>query len=180
MIFTKTSLQGVFIIDIEKIEDVRGFFARTWCEKEFGEHGLATHFLQASISYSKKKGTLRGLHYQASPCQEAKLVRCIRGQTFSAVVDLRPDSLTFMQHFSAIMEAQDYQALYVPPGLAHGFQTLTDHTEVFYHMSESYQPAYARGVRWDDPAFAIRWPEDERTILDRDNSYPDFEAEAVE
>lgn len=180
MIFQETPLKGAFVIDVEKLEDKRGFFARAWCEEEFAARGLVDRMSQASVSYSKKKGTLRGMHYQAPPCKEVKLVRCIRGKTFSVLVDLRPDSATFKQYFATELDPQSYRAIYVPWGIAHGFQTLKDDTEVFYQMSEVYDPDCARGVRWNDPAFGIKWPPDERTILERDNTYPDFDPDTFD
>jgi dTDP-4-dehydrorhamnose 3,5-epimerase len=180
MVFSETPLRGVYLIEVEPFEDVRGFFARVWCEKEFSEHNLPTRMVQASVSFNKKKGTLRGLHYQAAPSREGRLVRCTRGATFDAVVDLRPNSPTFQQHHTTVLSMDNHTALYVPPGCALGFQTLADDSEVFYQMTEFYEPEYARGFRWNDPAFGIAWPEDDRTILDRDNSYPDFSPQLVD
>jgi dTDP-4-dehydrorhamnose 3,5-epimerase len=174
VIFTETTLKGAFIVDPERQEDPRGFFARTWCERECARQGLNTRIVQCSVSVNKKKGTLRGLHYQTAPYQEAKLVRCSRGSIYDVVVDLRPDSPTFKQHVTVVLSAENGRMLYVPEGCAHGFQTLEDDTEVSYQMSAFYAPEYARGVRWDDPAFGIEWPPDDRIILDRDRSYPDF------
>jgi len=174
MIFADTLLSGVFIIDPEPLEDARGFFARIWCEREYATHGLNTRIVQASVSLNKRKGTLRGLHYQAAPHQETKLVRCTRGAIFDVVVDLRPDSATYCRYVSALLSAENHRMIYVPEGCAHGFQTLEDNSEVAYQMSEFYSPEYARGVRWDDPAFGIAWPPDDRTIHDRDQSYPPF------
>jgi dTDP-4-dehydrorhamnose 3,5-epimerase len=179
MIFRETELRGVRVVEIQQLADVRGFFARTWCEQEFEKQGLASRMVQASVSYNKRKGTLRGMHYQAYPSEEARLVRCTRGATFDAVVDLRPHSPTFLRHLSLTLTAENHVALYVPPGCALGFQTLEDETEVFYQMSTFYAPAYARGFRWDDPAFSLRWPDDDRIILDRDRTYPDFEESLV-
>ena len=179
MIFTQTPLVGAYLVQIEKLEDYRGFFARTWCEKEFASHGLLSNMAQASVSYNIKKGTLRGLHFQSPPCQEAKLVRCVQGEIFDVIVDVRPTSPTYLKHFSILLSAAQRNALYIPPGFAHGFQTLTDHAEIFYQMTERYQPQFANGFRWNDPAFNIEWPEDNRTILDRDNQYPDFDPRLV-
>lgn len=179
MIFRKTSLPGVQLIQVEELPDHRGFFARIWCEHEFDRHGLAARMVQASVSYNKKKGTLRGMHYQAHPSQEARLVRCIRGATFNAVVDLRPHSPVFRQSLSVTFSAAEHTAVYVPAGCALGFQTLEDETEVLYQMSTFYTPEYARGFRWNDPAFGLQWPEDERIILQRDASYPDFDENLV-
>ena len=176
MIFRKTRLAGAYLIEPEKKRDARGFFARSWCEAEFSNHGLNPHISQCNISFNEKKGTLRGLHYQAAPHAEAKLVRCTQGAIYDVIVDLRPKSPTFKQHLGETLSAQDHLMLYVPEGCAHGFQTLEDDTEVFYQMSESYAPDCARGVRYDDPAFGIQWPITNLTILERDRTYPDFVA----
>ncbi len=178
MIFTETELKGAFIIEQERLEDERGFFARTWCQKEFEAHGLDPRLRQCNISFNKKKATLRGLHYQAEPYQEAKLVRCTMGRIYDVIIDLRRASPTFMQHVAVVLTSQNRKMLYVPGGLAHGFQTLEDDTEVFYQMSEFYSPAHARGVRWNDPAFGIQWPAGERNISMQDQNYPDFVLEA--
>jgi dTDP-4-dehydrorhamnose 3,5-epimerase len=174
MIFTETQLRGAFVIDIEKKEDERGFFARTFCEREFAEHGLETRFVQCSISHNTRKGTLRGLHYQAGPCEEVKLVRCTAGALYDVIVDLRRDSPTFKKSFGAELSADNCRLLYIPKQFAHGFQTLQDHTEILYQMTQFYSPESARGVRWNDPAFGIQWPPDERIINERDQKYPDF------
>lgn len=174
MIFTETILSGAFIIHPERIEDARGFFARTWCERECAAHGLNTRIVQCSVSVNKQRGTLRGLHYQAAPYQEAKLVRCTRGSIYDVIVDLRPASPTCRRHVGVMLSAENGRMVYVPEGCAHGFQTLEDDTEVAYQMSEFYSPDYARGVRWNDPAFGIDWPPDDRIILDRDRDYADF------
>jgi dTDP-4-dehydrorhamnose 3,5-epimerase len=174
MIFSETKLKGAFIIDLEKLEDYRGFFARTWCQREFEAHGLNPRLVQCSISFNKHKGTLRGMHYQVAPYEEAKLVRCLRGALYDVIIDLRPQSTTFKQHIAVTLTAENRQMLYVPEGFAHGFQTLEANTEVFYQMSEFYHPEHTRGVRWNDPAFGIQWPEAERIILERDQNYPDF------
>jgi dTDP-4-dehydrorhamnose 3,5-epimerase len=174
LIFTESPLKGAFIVEPERLEDARGFFARTWCEREADIYGLNTRLVQCSISFNIRKGTLRGLHYQASPHQEAKLVRCTMGSLYDVIVDLRRDSPTFKTHFGIVLNAKNRRMLYVPEGFAHGFQTLEDSTEVFYQMSEFYAPASARGVRWDDPAFDITWPPADRVINARDRSYPDF------
>jgi dTDP-4-dehydrorhamnose 3,5-epimerase len=174
VIFTATTLPGAFIIDAERLEDARGFFARTWCERESQARGLNPRIVQCSVSVNKRKGTLRGLHYQAPPHQEAKLVRCTRGSIFDVVVDLRPDSPTYRRHLTVLLSAENGRMVYVPEGCAHGFQTLEDDTEVAYQMSEFYAPESARGVRWDDPAFGIEWPPDDRTIVDRDRTYEPF------
>jgi dTDP-4-dehydrorhamnose 3,5-epimerase len=174
VIFTETALPGAWIVDVERLEDSRGFFARSWCEREFAERGLNPRLAQCNVSFNKRRGTLRGLHYQASPHREAKLIRCTRGAIHDVILDLRPDSPTFKRHTAVVLDAESRRMLYVPEGFAHGFQTLEDDTEVFYQMSASYAPDHARGVRWNDPAFAIQWPDAERTISERDQRYPDF------
>lgn len=175
MLFTETPLAGAFIIEPEPRADERGFFARVWCQEEFAKHGLETRLVQCSISYNARAGTLRGMHYQAHPYPEVKVIRCVRGAIFDVIIDLRRDSSTFARHFAIVLSSANRTALYVPGGLAHGFQTLVDDTEVMYQMSEFYRPSLARGVRWNDPAFAIQWPRaDVRVMADRDATYPDF------
>ena len=175
MIITETKLKGVFLIDLERKEDERGFFARTWCRNEFEQRGLNPRLVQCSVSFNKHKGTLRGLHYQAAPHEEAKLVRCTRGAIHDVAVDLRPDSPTYLRWTAAELTAANGRALYVPEGCAHGFQTLADDSEVLYQISEFYCPESARGARWDDPAFGIEWPPAVRRILsERDAAYPDY------
>jgi dTDP-4-dehydrorhamnose 3,5-epimerase len=175
MIFLETSLPGVYQIHPEEKHDERGFFARTWCEQEFREHGLSSRIAQCSISFNRKKGTLRGLHYQADPHAEEKLVRCTQGAIFDVAVDLRPASPTYKQWFGMELTAGNRRMLFIPKGCAHGFVTLEDSSEIFYQISEFYAPGSARGVRWDDSAFQIRWPMDPEVISDRDRDYPDFE-----
>jgi dTDP-4-dehydrorhamnose 3,5-epimerase len=165
VIFTETKLKGAFLIDPELIEDERGFFARSWCQHEFTRHGLNPRMVQCSISYNKYRGTLRGMHYQAEPHQEAKIVRCTRGAIYDVILDLRDSSVTFGQWVAAELTAENRKMLYVPEGFAHGFQTLEDDTEVFYQISEFYRPELARAVSWDDPEFAIQWPASERRII---------------
>lgn len=173
MRFIETSLKGAFIIDPEPIEDDRGFFARTFCSREFAEHGLETQFVQCSISYNRLKGTLRGLHYQAPPHEEVKLVRVTFGAIYDVIVDLRVGSPTYWRWAAVELTAANRRSLYVPMGLAHGFQTLEDGTEVVYQISTFYAPKAARGLRWDAPSLAIRWPEAEhRVISTRDQSFP--------
>jgi dTDP-4-dehydrorhamnose 3,5-epimerase len=174
MIFVETALKGAFIIEPEKLEDERGFFARTWCQQEFATHGLNPLLVQCNISFNRRKGTLRGIHYQAKPHEEARLVRCTRGAIYDVIIDLRPYSPTFKQWAAFELTANNHRMLYVPEGYAHGFQTLEDHTEVFYQMSEFYAPAQAGGVRWNDPTFGIQWPPAERIISKQDQSYPNF------
>ncbi|MHB8778413.1 MAG: dTDP-4-dehydrorhamnose 3,5-epimerase, partial [Anaerolineales bacterium] len=153
----------------------RGFFARSWCEDEFKEHGLNPHIAQCNISFNKKRGTLRGMHYQVSPFVEAKLVRCTRGAIYDVIVDLRPESPNFKQWFSVELTEENHRSVFIPAGFAHGFQTLQDNSEVFYQMSEFYHPECARGVRWNDPVFRIDWPIDQQIISQRDQDYPNFE-----
>ena len=176
MIFNEIALAGAWVVDVERMEDGRGFFARTWCEQEFRSIGLNTRLVQCSVSFNKRRGTLRGMHYQAAPHREAKLIRCTRGAIHDVILDLRPESPTYKRHVALLLDAESRRMLYVPEGFAHGFQTLEDDTEVFYQMSASYAPDHARGVRWNDPAFGIPWPPAERTISERDESYPDFPA----
>jgi dTDP-4-dehydrorhamnose 3,5-epimerase len=171
MIFTETKLKGAYLIDIEKNEDERGFFARSWCRDEFEKHGLNPHLVQCNISFNKKRGTLRGMHYQVAPFAEAKLVRCTIGAIYDVVIDLRSDSPTFKQWFSVELTAQNRRALYVPEGFAHGFQTLVDDTEVFYQMSEFYHPEYARGIHWDDPTIGVEWPILNPIISQKDSKF---------
>jgi dTDP-4-dehydrorhamnose 3,5-epimerase len=175
MIFTATKLKGVFIIEPELLKDERGFFARTWCRHEFEARGLATDFVQCNISFNHKRGTLRGMHYQVEPHAEAKLVRCTMGAINDVVLDLRPDSPTFRQWLAVELTSENRLILYIPEGLAHGYQTLEDNSEVFYQMSEFYHPECARGVRYDDPAFGISWPIDCQTISINDGSHERYE-----
>jgi dTDP-4-dehydrorhamnose 3,5-epimerase len=174
VIFRPTPLGGAFVIEPESNADSRGLFARTWCRRELESRGLETRVAQCSTSFNTRTGTLRGMHYQSPPLAETKIVRCTRGSIYDVIIDLRPDSPTFTQHFALALTADDRTALYVPPLFAHGFQTLEDDTEVFYQISEFYSAEHARGVRWDDPAFRIAWPPAERSISERDRSYPDF------
>jgi dTDP-4-dehydrorhamnose 3,5-epimerase len=162
------------VIDLEKFTDERGFFARTYCEREFNSHKLNSRFVQCNTSFNKLKGTLRGMHFQEAQHGEVKLIRCTRGAIYDVIIDLRPESATFKKYFAAVLSAENGRMLYVPQRFAHGFQTLEDNTEIFYQMSQFYAPEHARGVRWNDPAFGIEWPEGERIILDRDQSYGDF------
>ena len=174
MIFTETPLAGAFVIETEPVEDMRGSFARTWCRRELEARGLDTRIAQCSTSFNTKRGTLRGLHFQTPPFAETKIVRCIRGSIYDVIVDLRAESPTFTCHFAIVMTPGNGKMMYIPAGFAHGFQTLEDATEVAYQISEDYAPAHARGVRWNDPAFGIRWPDAVRIIAERDRSYPDF------
>lgn len=177
MRFTELALKGVLLVDPERHEDERGFFARTWCRREFEARGVAGSPVQCNVSQNTMRGTLRGLHYQGAPHGEAKLVRCTSGAIFDVVVDLRPDSATFLQHVSAVLSRDNHQAIYVPEYCAHGFLTLENDTEVFYQMSAYYEPAAARGIRWNDPRLAIAWPDAVAVISERDRTYPDFHPE---
>ena len=174
MIFKPAKLEGAYLIEPERFEDQRGFFARTWCRKEFRTHGLNPDLVQCSISFNTRRGTLRGMHYQAPPHEEAKLVRCTRGAVYDVAVDLRGGSATFKQWAAFELTAENRNMLYIPEGCAHGFQTLQDDTEVFYQMSEFYHPESARAVRWDDPALSIEWPVSVSVISETDRQYPDW------
>jgi len=174
MLFSELKLAGAFAIEPSRIEDLRGFFACTWSRREFQERGVDANLVECNISFNRRKGTLRGLHYQAAPHAQAKLVRCTMGAIFDVIVDLRRDSPTFRQWASVQLTADNRALLFIPEGFAHGFQTLTDDTEVFYQMSSYYSAESSRGVRWDDRAFGIAWPEDNRVINARDREYPDF------
>ena len=174
MIFVETKLKGAFVIEPEKFEDERGFFARSWSAREFAERGLDPQIAECNISFNKRKGTLRGMHYQSAPYGQAKLVRCGMGAVYDCIVDLRPDSATFKHWFAVELTDRNHLMLYVPKGFAHGFQTLTDETELFYQISSAYVPESETGVRWNDPAFGIEWPSEVLTINDRDRNYRDF------
>ena len=174
MTFLETKISGVFEIRLELVHDERGFFTRSWCQKEFASHGLNSRLVQCNISGSLRKGTLRGMHYQGAPYAETKIIRCTRGSIFDVAIDLRPDSPTYKGWTAAILTAGNHHMLCIPEGCAHGFLTLEDDCEVFYQMSEFYHPETARGVRWNDPAFGIAWPGKAEVISARDASYPDF------
>lgn len=175
MLFAETALPGVWLITPERRADVRGFFARTWCEREFAAVGIHARWVQSSISFNKTRGTLRGMHYQRPPHAEAKLIRCTMGRILDVVVDLRADSPAFKRHVAVELSAMNREMIYVPHGVAHGFQTLEDDTEVCYLMSEFYAPGSEAGVRWNDPAFGIAWPEPDPILSERDRQYPDFD-----
>jgi dTDP-4-dehydrorhamnose 3,5-epimerase len=175
MLFKETTLNGAFVVEIEQRPDERGFFARTFCEREFAEHGLPTRFPQCNLSRNTQAGTLRGMHYQAAPLWEAKLVRCVSGAIWDVIIDLRADSATRFQSIGVELSAENARALFVPEGFAHGFVTLKDDSDVFYHMSEFFRPDGARGLRWNDRRFDIHWPTPPRVISDRDAGYPDFD-----
>jgi dTDP-4-dehydrorhamnose 3,5-epimerase len=175
MLFAETTLKGAFIIDLKRIEDERGFFARSFCQEEFRAHGLKSDVAQCNVSFNKRKGTLRGMHLQVSPAAEAKLVRCTREAVHDVIVDLRPESPTYCKWIAVRLTEDDARALYIPEGFAHGFQTLRDSTELFYQMFTFYAPDWQRGVRWDDPAFGIDWPIPHPIISERDRGYPMFD-----
>jgi len=174
MIFTETILKGAFIVEPEKIKDQRGFFARAWCKKEFEDHGLSLSWVQNNISFNLKRYTLRGMHYQSTPFEEAKLVRCTRGAIFDVMIDLRPDSPTFLKWVGLELHSGNFKMLYIPENFAHGYLTLNDNTEVFYQVSKPYSPGHERGLRWNDPAFGIHWPiKGHPLISDKDRNWPD-------
>ena len=177
MRFVETHLPDALLIEPERLEDERGFFARIFCEGEMQEQGVCTRFVQSSISFSRRKGTLRGMHYQAAPHGEDKLVRCTMGSVYDVIVDIRPESVTYLQWFATHLSSENRCALLVPKQFSHGFLTLTDNTEVLYQMSEFYTPEASRGFRWNDPRFGIEWPEPIVVISDRDKTYADFVAE---
>lgn len=174
MRFSETRLEGAYIVEIEKLQDNRGFFARSWCKKEFEAQGLISRVVQANVSSNKKKGTLRGMHYQFAPYEETKLVRCTRGAIYDVIIDLRPDSPTYAQWIGVELTAENYKMLYVPENFAHGFQTLANDTEIIYQVSQFYTPGSEGGIRWNDPAFAIKWPLEVQVISDKDKSWVDF------
>lgn len=171
MIFTETSIPGAYCIDLDPIRDSRGFFARTWCSKEFREQGLNPNLVQCNLSYNASRGTLRGMHYQRAPYEEAKLVSCMAGSIYDMLLDLRPDSPAFGRWQAFELSASNHRMLYIPEGVAHGFQTLQNDTRVFYQMSEIYHPEAACGIRWDDPCFGLEWPITEKIISEKDKSY---------
>jgi len=174
MKFQETELEGAWIVDINRLEDERGFFARSFCQREFAEHGLNSCVAQCNISYNKQKHTLRGMHWQNSPFQEAKVVQCMQGSIYDVIVDLRLESATFGSHLGISLSAEEHRMLYIPEGFAHGFLTLEDHTALYYLMSEFYAPDYASGFRWNDPFFKIAWPAGAEVISEKDSAYPDF------
>lgn len=176
MIFTETGLAGAFVIEPERLTDERGFFARSFCTEEFAAHGLDPRCAQCNISYNEQRGTLRGMHYQRAPHEEAKLVRCTAGAIYDVIVDLRHGSPTFGKHVAVTLTQDQRNMLFVPAGFAHGFQALTDAAEVFYQMSTPFVPGAGAGLRYDDPALAIRWPEPVKAISERDLAYPPFDA----
>jgi len=179
VIFHPTALSGAFVVEQERREDSRGYFARTWCRREVEAAGLDSRLVQCSISHNLRRGILRGMHWQAEPHAEVKLVRCTRGAIWDVIIDLRPGSPTYTRHLGVELTGDSGRALYIPEGFAHGFVTLSDDTDVFYQMSDYYQAEAARGVRWNDPAFGIVWPVAEPVLHPRDATYPDFVAGGV-
>ena len=175
MIFGETSIAGAFVIDVNRLGDERGYFGRLWCEKEFQEKGLVAHIKQSNIGFSPRAGTLRGLHYQVTPFEEVKIVRCTRGSVYDVVLDLRPSSPTFRAWHGVELSAENASMLYVPEGCATGYLTLEDNSEIYYNTSEFYSPEAATGIRYDDPAFGIEWPGPAKVISENDVSWPDFE-----
>jgi dTDP-4-dehydrorhamnose 3,5-epimerase len=178
--YTETPLAGAYVIELERHGDERGFFARTFCERELAAHGLPTHWPQCNLSRNARAGTLRGMHYNAAPHSEAKLVRCTRGAIFDAIIDLRATSATRDRWFGVELSDQEGNALYIPEGFAHGFVTLRDETDVFYHMGRFYEGGAARGLRWDDPRFGVVWPVRPTVLSERDRTYPDFDPGAYD
>ena len=175
MKFNKTRIPGAYIIELEKVGDERGFFARAWCQKEFREHDLVTQFVQCNLSFNKRGNTLRGMHYQSAPLEEVKLVRCTRGAIFDVIIDLRPESSTFLKWIGVELTSDKYNMLYVPERFAHGYLTLTKESEVFYQVSQFYSLKHERGVRWNDPVFGIDWPIDGDVVIsEKDNNWPNF------
>ncbi len=181
MIFTETKIKGAFIVEPTKIEDDRGFFTRIWCKKQFEMRGLASNFVQCNTSFSKKMGTLRGLHYQVAPFQEAKLIRSNNGAIYSVILDLRPESPTYKQWLGVELSSDNNKMLYVPEGVANGFQTIKDNTQVSYPVSQFYSLEHERGIRWDDPQFSIRWPQevDVGLISEKDKNWPNFSFQEI-
>jgi dTDP-4-dehydrorhamnose 3,5-epimerase len=174
MFFRETKIVGAFEIDLDVKVDERGLFARTWCREEFKAHGLNSSLAQCSLSFNARRGTLRGMHYQAAPYAETKLVRCTRGAIYDVIIDLRPQSSSFKKWIAVVLTSENRRMIYVPEGCAHGFLTLEDQSEIFYQVTEFYNAESGRGVRWNDPAFQIAWPESVQVISERDRSYPDF------
>jgi len=180
MRFAPLQIEGAVAVTIERRADERGFFARTFCVREFAEQGLPQHVVQCSVSFNERRGTVRGLHFQWPPSTECKLVRCVRGALYDVLLDLRPESPTYLQHAAVELDADSYKAVFIPTGVAHGFQTLQDHTEIYYQMTDFYAPELSAGVRWNDSAFGIRWPLEVSKISQQDRDYPDFDRAAFE
>jgi len=175
MIFTETKLKGAYLVEIKKLEDERGFFGRAWCRHEFEEVGLNADICQINTSYTVKKGTIRGMHYQVDPYQETKFVRCTKGRVFDVMVDLRPDSPTFMQWVGHELSPENCRMVYVPENFAHCILTLEDHSEIYYPVTQFYTPGAERGIRYDDPAFGIEWPIEAIHVSGKDLSHPPFD-----
>jgi dTDP-4-dehydrorhamnose 3,5-epimerase len=174
MVITETKLKGAFVVELEPFPDMRGFFARAWSDREFEAAGLNARWVESNVSFNKKSGTLRGMHYQIAPYEQDKLVRCTRGRIYDVIIDLRSGSPTFKQWLAVDLSAENHVMLYVPGEFAHGYLTMEDNTEVFYQTSAYYAPEHGRGIRWDDPAFNISWPTTDPILIDRDRDYPDF------
>ncbi len=174
MKFIETDISGVVVIELEKHEDERGWFARAWCREEFTVHDLPVDLVECNLSYNEKRGTLRGMHFQVAPHAEAKLVRCVAGAVHDVALDLRPGSPSYREFIGVELSAGSGRAVFLPEGIAHGFQTLTDHSTLFYQMSSAYSPEGAAGVRWNDSAFGIEWPLADPIVSARDQSFPDF------
>jgi dTDP-4-dehydrorhamnose 3,5-epimerase len=174
MIFKELELKGAYLVEVKKIEDERGFFGRAWCENEFLDHHLNPNFVQLNTSFSKKKGTIRGLHYQVDPYQEVKFIRCTRGSIWDVIIDLRPTSPTFMKWIGNELSADNYKMVYVPENFAHGFISLENNTEVYYPVTQFYVPGAERGLRWNDPAFNIQWPIEVSMVSEKDSNHADF------
>lgn len=179
MIFTATNISGAYLISLEPKRDERGFFARAWCEEELRQHNLCTRVVQCNIGFSKQKGTIRGIHWQAAPHGEVKVVRCTRGGLFDVIVDVRPDSPTYGRHHATELWASDHKLLYIPTGVGHGYQTLVDDSEMFYQTSESYHANSCDGLRYNDPALGIAWPLEVSLIAERDLTWPDFDSRTI-
>jgi dTDP-4-dehydrorhamnose 3,5-epimerase len=180
MRFEPLTIDGAALVRIEPHPDQRGFFARTFCVEEFAAAGLPTLALQASVSFNEHAGTVRGMHFQWPPSREGKLVRCIRGRLYDVLLDLRPQSSSYLQHVAVTLDEDNRDAVFIPPGIAHGFQTLLSRTEVWYQMTDRHAPELAAGVRWNDPAFSISWPMPQSMISERDAHYPDFDRDGFE
>jgi dTDP-4-dehydrorhamnose 3,5-epimerase len=175
MIFTETPIPGAYHVELQPHRDDRGLFARAWCQEEFADHGLTQPFVQANLTQTHVAGTVRGIHYQTAPHEEAKFIRCLRGAIYDVIVDVRPDSPTYLQWHGQTLTAERRNAVYIPAGCAHGYQTLADDTEVFYQVTAAYTPGVEQGIRYDDPTFEIAWPQPVTEISEKDRSWPDFE-----
>ncbi len=172
MKFIKTPLEGAYVVELEKREDERGFFARAFCVDEFAEHGLKTEIKQSNLSGSVQKGTTRGLHYQVAPMAEVKFIRCIKGSVFDVLVDMRPESPTYKQWFGIELTEENQTAIYIPEGFAHGHQTLEDNSQIMYLTTQVYSPEHERGIRWNDPAIGVKWPLEPTVVSDKDQAWP--------